>query len=109
LLNGFEILERRVGRRPFDSGAPPSGRTVFKEIEMKYPEVIMKRLTLLAIALFCAGVNLGAQTNNQKILIAYLSLHENIAANTNADASTSASIVVQGNERVGGQRNLSQK
>jgi flavodoxin len=60
----------------------------------------MKKLLVLVFAVI-AVFSLSAQTNNQKILIAYFSLHENTAANTNADASTSASIVVQGNERAG--------
>jgi flavodoxin len=60
----------------------------------------MKKLFLVIFAVM-AAFTLTAQTNNQKILIAYFSLYENTVANTNVDVTTSASIVAQGNNRMG--------
>jgi flavodoxin len=60
----------------------------------------MKKL-FLVVFVAMAAFPLTAQTNNQKILIAYFSLYENTVSNTNVDATSSASMVAQGNNRIG--------
>jgi flavodoxin len=66
----------------------------------------MKRLLSISALLVsftltvCVVQDAEAQTARGKILIAYFSLYENTVG-TNVDASTSASIVVQNNDRMG--------
>lgn len=73
---------------------------------MKKPHTVLYcivRLSLCAALISCAGQNVNAQTaqpTQGNILIAYFSLYGN-DKNTKVDAATSASIVAQGNKRVG--------